>query len=315
MKTEPILGGIAQTDADRCEPLLRAGNTNCGGCGMSITLNMISRAIADRPVQMVIPACCGIVTAGSFPFSAYGAPVVASTFAGAAAVAAGLARVAELNGEKTRVLCFAGDGGTYDIGMATVSAAAERDEDILYVCYDNEIYGNTGGQRSSATPVGASTSTTPRGKRHEKKDILGIMAAHRVPYAASISIAHPEDMMRKFTRALDAHGFRFLHILSPCPTGWKSEPADGILLIRQAVDSGLYPVIEIVDGSEYTINVEPSFSVEALRAFIQAQGRFAKSKISVEEVEVGVRRTWEILRRHVRVQGASALDVAAELED
>ena len=315
MKTEPVLGGIANTPADRCEPLLRAGNTNCGGCGMSITLNMISRAIADRPVQLVIPACCGIVTAGSFPFSAYGAPVVASTFAGAAAVASGLARVAEANGEKTRVLCFAGDGGTYDIGMATVSAAAERDEDVLYVCYDNEIYGNTGGQRSSATPVGASTSTTPRGKHHEKKDILSIMAAHRVPYTASVSIAHTEDMMRKFTRALDMRGFRFLHILSPCPTGWKSEPADGIELIRQAVESGLYPVIEIVNGSEYTINVDPSFSVEALRAFISGQGRFTKSKISVEEVEVGIRRQWEILRRHVRIQGASILDVSAELED
>jgi pyruvate ferredoxin oxidoreductase beta subunit/2-oxoisovalerate ferredoxin oxidoreductase beta subunit len=313
MKTEPILGGIANTAADRCEPLLRAGNTNCGGCGMSIALNMISRAIADRPVQMVIPACCGIVTAGSFPFSAYGAPVVASTFAGAAAVASGLARVAAANGEKTRVMCFAGDGGTYDIGMATVSAAAERDEDILYVCYDNEIYGNTGGQRSSATPMGASTSTTPRGKHHEKKDILSIMASHRIPYAASVSLAHPEDTMRKLRRALDAHGFRFLHILSPCPTGWKSEPAEGIELIRQAVESGLYPVIEIVDGTEYVINVEPAFSVEALHAFIEGQGRFVKSKISVEEVLVGVRRQWEILRRHVRVQGAWG--VSEEIED
>ena len=298
MKTEPIMNGIARTESDRCEPLLRAGNTNCGGCGMSIALNMISRAIADRPVQMVIPACCGIVTAGPFPYSAYGAPVVASTFAGAAAVASGLARVAEANGEKTRVMCFAGDGGTYDIGMATVSAAAERDEDVLYVCYDNEIYGNTGGQRSSATPVGAATSTTPTGKHHGKKDILSIMAAHRIPYAASVSLAHVDDMMRKLRRALDTHGFRFLHILSPCPTGWKSEPAEGIQLIRQAVDSGLFPVIEIVDGINYTINVEPSFSLDALRAFIESQGRFAKSKVPVDTVQAGVHKTWEVLRRH-----------------
>ncbi len=315
MKIEPILGGVANTEADRCEPLLRAGNTNCGGCGMSITLNMISRAIADRPVQVVIPACCGIVTAGAFPTSAYGAPVVASTFAGAAAVATGLARVADANNEKTRVMCFAGDGGTYDIGMATVSACAERDEDILYVCYDNEIYGNTGGQRSSATPVGAATSTTPTGKRREKKDILGIMAAHRIPYAASVSLAHPDDMMRKFRHALDARGFRFLHILSPCPTGWKSEPADGIRLIRQAVDAGLYPVIEIINGTEYTINIEPVFSVEALRAFIEGQGRFGKSKIQVEDVEVGIRRNWEILRRQVRIQGVSSLDSPVDFED
>ena len=281
---------------NRSEPLLRAGNTNCGGCGMSIALNMISRAIATRRVQIVIPACCGIVTAGPFPLSAYGAPVVASTFASAAAVATGLAQVAAANGETTRVLCFAGDGGTYDIGMATISAAAERNEDILFICYDNEIYGNTGGQRSSATPLGASTTTTPEGKRVAKKDILGIMAAHRVPYAASVSLAHADDMMRKLTTALDAKGFRFLHILSPCPTGWKSEPADGIDLIRLAVDSGLYPVIEIVDGGAPEINVEPSFCVDSLKSFLGRQGRFARSTVGIGEVRDAIRTQWERLR-------------------
>jgi len=300
---EPILEGKVHTEADRREPLLRAGNTNCGGCGMSITLNMMSHAIADRDVQLVIPACCGIVTAGPFPLSAYGAPVVASTFAGAAAVATGLARVASANGEKTRVVCFAGDGGTYDIGMATVSAAAERNEDILYVCYDNEIYGNTGGQRSSATPFGAFTSTTPSGKHVDKKDILGIMAAHGVPYAASASMAHLDDMMRKLCRALDTPGFRFLHILSPCPTGWKSEPADGVRLVRLAVESGLYPVIEIVDGTDVVINIEPTFSMDALRTFIEQQGRFAKSKVSPDDVRRTIDRTWENLRARAAVHG------------
>lgn len=294
--SEPILEGMARTARDRAEPLLRPGNTNCGGCGMSIALNMLSRAIAQRPVQIVIPACCGIVTAGPYPYSAYGAPIVASTFAAAAAVATGLARAAALNGEETRVLCFAGDGGTYDIGLATLSAATERNENILYVCYDNEIYGNTGGQRSSATPFGAATSTTPHGKHVAKKDILGAMAAHRLPYAASVSLAHPEDLMRKFRRALDTKGFRFLHVLSPCPTGWKSEPADGIRLIRLAVDSGLYPVIEIVDGEELTVNVEPSFSNEALRAFVESQGRFARSDVTIEEIRKAVDRTWRGLR-------------------
>ncbi len=181
---EPALDGIAQSQRDRPEPLLRPGNTNCGGCGMSIVLNMLSRGIGKQNVQLVIPACCGIVTAGPFPFSAYGAPVVASTFAASAAFATGLARTAAMNGDDTRVICFAGDGGTYDIGMATVSASAERNEDLLYVCYDNEIYGNTGGQRSSATPVGARTTTTPAGKTQPKKDILAIMAAHGIPDAA-----------------------------------------------------------------------------------------------------------------------------------
>jgi pyruvate/2-oxoacid:ferredoxin oxidoreductase beta subunit len=282
--------------ADRPEPLLRAGNTNCGGCGMSIALQMLGRAMGTRPVQIVIPACCGIVTAGPFPWSAYGAPIVASTFASAAAVATGLARVAAANGEDTRILCFAGDGGTYDIGLATISAAAERNEDILFICYDNEIYGNTGGQRSSATPLGASTTTTPEGKRDRKKDILGIMAAHHIPYAASVSLAHMDDMMRKLTGALDRRGFRFLHVLAPCPTGWKSEPSEGIELIRFAVDSGLYPVLEITDGREVRINVEPSFSEEALRTFLHDQGRFARSKVAVEDLQLEIRSEWDRIR-------------------
>lgn len=297
MTAEPVLAGIAQSVRDRALPLLRAGNTNCGGCGMSIGLNFLSRAVGDRAIQLVVPACCGIVTAGPYPYSAYGAPVAASAFASAAAVATGLAHAARLNGESTRVICWAGDGGTYDIGMATLSAAAERDEDILYVCYDNEIYGNTGGQRSSATPRGAVTSTTPRGKTQGKKDILAIMAAHRVPYAASISLAHPEDADRKLRRALDVVGFRFLHVLSPCPTGWKSEPAEGVELIRLAVRSGLYPVIEIADGRRYEINVEPAFDDAALDRYFASQGRFRGTKEDLAAVRGAVSREWDHLRR------------------
>ena len=296
MNHEPTLGGMVQTELDRCEPILRPGNTNCGGCGMSIGLLMLSRAVGDRPIQIVIPACCGIVTAGAFPRSAYGAPIVASTFAAAAAFATGLAHAARLNNEKTRVICWAGDGGTYDIGMATLSAAAERDEDLLYICYDNEIYGNTGGQRSSATPVGAKTSTTPRGKTHQKKDIMAIMAAHRVPYAATLSLAHPEDLMRKMQAALDMKGFRFLHLLSPCPTGWKSEPAEGIELVRLAVRAGLYPVYEIWDGRRYKINVEPEMSDEALKSYFELQGRFRKGEVNLEHVREAITENFVELR-------------------
>jgi pyruvate/2-oxoacid:ferredoxin oxidoreductase beta subunit len=296
--SESLIGDPALCRARR-EPILRPGNTNCGGCGMSIGLNMLSRAVGDTPIQVVIPACCGIVTPGQYPKSAYGAPVVASTFASAAAVGTGLAHTARINGEPTRVICWAGDGGTYDIGMATLSAAAERDEDLLYVCYDNEIYGNTGGQRSSATPLGAVTTTTPAGKEIGKKDIVSIMVAHRVRYAASISLAHPEDALRKMRRGLETPGFCFLHILSPCPTGWKSEPADGVELIRLAVRSGLFPVCEFVDREEPRVNVEPDFSEEALTAYFGLQGRFGKSEIDVESVRTSIRENWERLRRSV----------------
>ena len=153
------------------------------------------------------------------------------------------------------IICWAGDGGTYDIGIATLSAAAERNEDILYICYDNEIYGNTGGQRSSATPHFAHTTTSPRGKAEDKKDILSIMAAHGIPYAATLSVAHPEDFRRKVRTALDLRGTRFLLMHSPCPTGWKSESGDSIELVRLAVSSGLFLVYEIEDGKRYRINV------------------------------------------------------------
>lgn len=292
---EPLLGGICQSTADRAEPLLRTGNTNCGGCGMSVALQMLSRAVGERPIQMVIPACCGIVTAGPFPSSAYGAPVVASTFASAAAVATGLAHAARLNGEDTRVICWAGDGGTYDIGLATVSAAAERGEDLLFICYDNEIYGNTGGQRSGATPLGASTTTTHAGKDVAKKDVLAILAAHRIPYAATVSLAHPDDCLAKLRHAVDARGFRFLHVLSPCPTGWKSEPADGIELVRLAVASGLYPVCHVEDGERWTIDVEPTFRHDALERYFALQGRF-KGGADVTRVEQEVSRHWRWLR-------------------
>jgi pyruvate ferredoxin oxidoreductase beta subunit/2-oxoisovalerate ferredoxin oxidoreductase beta subunit len=293
---EPALQGMAHSDLDRHEPLLRPGNTNCGGCGMSIALNMLSRGVGQRRVQLVIPACCGIVTAGPFPCSAYGAPVVAATFASAAAFATGFARVAQMNGEDTRVLCFAGDGGTYDIGMATLSAAAERDEDILYICYDNEIYGNTGGQRSSATPLGARTSTTPGGKAQPKKDILAIMAAHRIPYTASVSLAHPDDAFTKFRQAVGMRGFRFLHILSPCPTGWKSEPADGIELVRLAVRSGLYPVYSVFDGRKVRIDVEPDFDRGALKTYFARQGRF-RGEQPLDAVVAAIGDNWDALRR------------------
>jgi len=294
--SEPILGEMVDCGV-RAEPILRPGNTNCGGCGMSVGLNLLSRAVGDTPIQIVIPACCGIVTPGQFPNSAYGAPVVAATFASAAAVATGLAHTARMNDEPTRVICWAGDGGTYDIGMATLSAAAERNEDLLYICYDNEIYGNTGGQRSSATPFGAVTTTTPRGKDIAKKDILAIMAAHRIPYAASLSLAHPEDAVRKMRRALDTPGFCFLHLLSPCPTGWKSEPADGIELIRLAVRSGLFPICEMFDGVRTEINIEPDLSNGALETYFRLQGRFGKSGLDLEVVRAAVADNWDRLRR------------------
>ncbi|PLX40939.1 MAG: 2-ketoisovalerate ferredoxin oxidoreductase [Deltaproteobacteria bacterium] len=281
--------------------ILNPGNSNCGGCGATSGLSLLSRAVGERNIQIVIPACCSAVAAGLFPNSVYGVPALMTTFAATASGATGLSVVAKLNGEDTRVVCWAGDGGTYDIGMATLSAAAERNEDILYICYDNEIYGNTGGQRSSATPHGATTTNTPPGGKVEvKKDIMEIMAAHRVPYAATVSIAHQEDAIRKMRYALDARGFRFLHLLSPCPTGWKSEPSLGLELVRLAVRSGLFPLMEIFEGKRRVVNVEPDFSQEALARYLNLQRRFKKSGIEPETLASEIEEHWSALRAKIR---------------
>jgi pyruvate/2-oxoacid:ferredoxin oxidoreductase beta subunit len=273
--------------------LLRPGNTNCAGCGMSIGLQWLDEALGDEQPVLVIPSCCGIVTAGAFPTSGYGVPTAATTFASSPAVATGLSAVSRMNDIDNPVICWAGDGGTYDIGMATLSAAAERNEDIIYICYDNEIYGNTGGQRSGATPVGSVTSTTPAGKNERKKDIMAIMAAHRISYAATLSISHRDDFIRKVRRARAASGFRFLLMLSPCPTGWKSEPDQSTELIDLAVRSGLFPLYEIFDGNRYRINQRPDST--SVQTYIDQQNRFRQLWGNPDVLQAHIDAQWAYL--------------------
>lgn len=282
-----------QSNGKYWEHLLRPGNTNCAGCGMSLGLRWLEEGLEGEMPIMVIPACCGIVTAGAFPTSAYGVPTAASTFASSPAVATGVSIVNELNEESTPVVCWAGDGGTYDIGIATLSAAAERNENIIYICYDNEIYGNTGGQRSSATPEGVVTSTTTSGKAERKKDIMSVMAAHRIPYAATLSVAHREDFLRKVRTARDTKGFKFLLMLSPCPTGWKSEPEKSVDLIRQAVTCGLFPLYEVFGGMRYRINLRPDG--KALKDYLAAQRRYAALAGDPHVLACQIHEQWELL--------------------
>lgn len=283
----------------RCDGILRPGNTNCAGCGMSIGLQWLEQALGQERPTLCIPACCGIVTAGAFPTSAYGVPTVACTFASAASVGTGVSAVYAMNNEDELTICWTGDGGTYDIGIATWSAAAERNEDLIYICYDNEIYGNTGGQRSSATPQGVKTSTTSRGKTEPKKDIMAIAAAHRIPYAATLSIAHRDDFMRKVQTARRMKGFRFLLMLSPCPTGWKSEPGESVDLILTAVRCGLFPLYEVFDGRRYRINARPDGT--PLEDYIRRQRRWRSEQLDLEAIKAQIRENWAYLETMARV--------------
>ncbi|MCX6363109.1 MAG: thiamine pyrophosphate-dependent enzyme [Actinobacteria bacterium] len=288
MADDPAQGAGAVVT--RSEPLWRPGNSACAGCGMSLGLQWLDQALHGGMLTLVVPACCAVATPGAFPDSAYGVPAVGSTFASSPAVATGVSRVHELNDEPDPTICWAGDGGTYDIGMATLSAAAERNEDVIYVCYDNEIYGNTGGQRSSATPAGARTTTTPAGKPEPKKDVMAIMAAHGVPYAATLSLAHHDDFMRKLAVAQTTRGFRFLLLLSPCPAGWKSEPADTVELSRLAVACGVFPLYEVFNGRRYRINARADGT--PLEDYLARQKRFAGVAFDVEAARTATKEKW-----------------------
>lgn len=261
--------------------ILRSKNSNCAGCGMSIAHNLIGDALGNK-IKYAIPACCAVVTPHSFPYSAYKVPVIATTFAASAIVASGMKAVQKMNNEEGHIIAFAGDGGTFDIGFACLSSCAERNEDIIYFCYDNEIYGNTGAQRSSATPLGAITTTTPSGKQEHKKDIMSIIIDHTIPYAATLSIAFPDDFIRKVKTAAKIQGFRFLYLLSPCIPNWKIEPSLTIKISRLAVETGMSPLYEVFKRREYHITYKPEI-LKPISEYFRLQKRFSKITKKMEK--------------------------------
>jgi len=255
--------------------LISKGHIACQGCAALSTANLILEELGPRTVA-VIPACCLSVCNGPYPSAAFKIPVVNCAFETAAITAAGIRAGLDRKKEEANVVVLAGDGGTYDIGLGALSGAAERNDDILYVCYDNEAYMNTGIQRSSSTPYGAHTMTTPREgyKREHKKDIIGILKAHDVPYIATATIAKPGDLKKKVRRAKDMKGFRFILAFTPCPTGWKFDPKYSIKMARLAVESGLFPLREIVYGEETVKKIKTEDSKAVFKEYIKLQGRF-----------------------------------------
>jgi len=283
------------------QELMTSGHVACPGCGGSLAMRMVLKELGPKTV-IALPACCWTIVAGPFPQSALGVPVYHTAFETAAATASGIRAALDMQGDKeTTVMAWAGDGGTFDIGLQALSGAAERNENILYVCYDNEAYMNTGIQRSSATPWGAWTTTTPAGtpKSHPKKDMLAIMAAHRLPYAATSTIAHPLDLMAKVRRAKETVGTRFLHILAPCPPGWKTADDQTIDLARQAVNTRVFPLLEIENGTTWRFTAEHPH--EPVADYVRRQGRFRHlTDEQIAHIQVEVDERWEQIERRVR---------------
>ncbi len=283
------------------EEIMRPGNLACQGCGASLAMRYALKALG-RKVIFDIPACCWSVIDGPFPYSSVGVPLLHMAFETAASTASGIrAAMKVLGKEDTTVVAWAGDGGTFDIGFQALSGAAERNEDIIYVCYDNEAYMNTGIQRSGATPYGAWTTTTPvkHFKKLPKKDIIEIMAAHRIPYVANVNIAYPEDFIRKFQKAASMKGTKFIHVFSPCPPGWKTKPDDTIRVAKLAVQTRAFPLIEIENGVKYTLTVKVN-KPKPVFEYLKLQGRFKHlTEEEVKRIQEDVDSYWEYLMKKI----------------
>jgi pyruvate ferredoxin oxidoreductase beta subunit len=247
----------------------------CAGCSSTLCLRYVLKAAGPDTV-LVMPACCTSVIQGIYPRTAMNVPVYNVAFAAAAACASGISSAYRAEGKNTNVIVYAGDGGTVDIGLQALSGAFERGTDFLYICYDNEAYGNTGMQRSGSTPLGALTTTTPAGKIHQKKDIDGIVQAHAPPYMATACSAYPLDLYKKVQKALATRGPTFIHILAPCPPGWRFPMEKTVEIGKLAVKTGMWVLWEREHG-KLTISPPSRAAVKKpipLSSYLGMQGRF-----------------------------------------
>ena len=279
------------------------GTRACQGCGLSIAYRFALKALREDTI-VTLPACCLCVLHGLYPLTPVLVPTVNNTFASTAASASGIAAgLAALNRTETTVVAFAGDGGTFDMGIQALSGAAERGTDFIYVTYDNEGYMNTGTQRSSATPMGALTTTTPvLTKQQHKKDFLKIMEAHQIPYIATATPAYPIDLYDKFVRAKRIKGSRFIHIHTPCPPGWQYPTKDTIRIGRLAVDTGLCVLFEVENGKFRFTGRSRTLAEKGNKLpvvhYVEKQGRFKKMSIEqLNQLQAWVDDRWEEYRR------------------
>ena len=276
--------------------LIHPGHLGCQGCGASLVMKSVLKGLGKDAI-IVLPACCWTVLAGPFPNRAVDVPILHTAFETAASTASGVKAGLEALGDtKTTVVPWAGDGGTFDIGFQALSGVAERNDDLLYICYDNEAYMNTGIQQSSATPHGAWTTTTPKAKKGNKKDILRVLAAHQIPYVATACVAYPDDLVAKVKKAKEIKGFRLLHVLAPCPPGWKFSSEMTIKLGRMAVQSRVFPLLEVENGRNYRLSEMPEKTPVA--KYLRAQGRFKSlDRKAMQEIQAEVDYRWDGLLR------------------
>ena len=268
------------------EEFLAPGHRGCAGCGAAIGARLALKTLGKNTVVVSATGCLQIMTS-QYPQTAWKVPWIHVAFENAGAVASGVERALKAQGKTdVNVVVFAGDGGTADIGLQSLSGSMERGHNIIYICYDNEAYMNTGNQRSGSTPYGASTTTSPHGKESfgedkPKKNMPMIMAAHGIPYVATASISYPEDFMKKVKKASELNGPAYIHLHQPCTTGWGFNPSKTIEMGRLAVDTGSWILYEIIDG-KFKVTYRPILR-KPVNEYLDPQKRF--KHLQVEEKE------------------------------
>lgn len=280
------------------EELMDPGHTACHGCGAALAMRYMLKALG-RETVVSVPASCWAVIPGALPYKSLEVPMIFTPFAATGASITGIRESLDIQGKQEyNVVGFAGDGGTADIGLQSLSGAMERGHNVFYIMYDNEAYMNTGVQRSSSTPFGASTTTTPLGKnrnykKQRKKFVADLMIAQGVPYVATASIAYPEDMIRKLKNARKMEGPKFMQIFTPCPTGWYYPPEETIEIARLAVRSKVFPLYESIDGK---MRLSKPSQIIPVSDYLSRQKRFShlESK-EVEQIQNGIEERWNEL--------------------
>ena len=277
---------------------LLPGNRACPGCALSLAYRHILKALEGQ-VIVTVPASCLTVLHGMYPVTSVNVPCVNTPFPSTGASATGLVAGLKVLGKKgLTVLAIAGDGGTHDIGIQALSGAAERQEDFIYICYDNEGYMNTGNQRSGSTPLGAISGTTPiLGKQQNQKDMTAIMEAHCIPYVATANASYPLDLYEKVRKAKVIEGTRFIHVFTPCPPGWGFPYSDTIKIGELAVKTGWVVLYEVEDGTFRLTSASESIArrgnLRPVRDYLREQGRFNNiTQGQIDELQDWVNARW-----------------------
>jgi len=276
------------------------GHKACAGCGGSIVVRLVLKVLGERTFT-VIPAGCMSAVGFVYPQLCFATNAIISTFAGTASMLSGIAAGAKAVGLKDyHVVGIAGDGGTADIGIQALSGAIDRRDKIIYVCYDNEAYMNTGIQKSGLTPYGARTTTTPAGENipgtvTQKKNMFEIVAAHGIDYAATASIGYIQDFMNKIQKASKVNGTSYIHVFAPCPTGWGIPSDSAVDIAKEAVDCGLWYLAEY-ENNEFTLNKNPK-EFTPVEEYLKKQSRFKHlKKEDIDRIIEARDKKWKLIR-------------------